>query len=161
MKKLIIISISFLLIVGIFSKTEAQTLSESQTKQIKNQVDSIFQKMVGYAEKLDFKQLSSGVDDAREAGFITNGKYYDRYSSLIEEVKLNANGVRKQDISIKNKKITVLSETVVLMTVSGVSNAFLDDGRELTANFHWSFIYEKTDNLWKVIYSHQSTTRNL
>lgn len=119
----------------------------------------MFQKMLVLAEKLEFNKLSSGVNDTREAGFITNEKYYARYSSLIEDVKTNAQGISKQDISIKEKKITVLSDKIVLMTASGVAKAKLDDGREIAADFHWSFVYEKIDNDWKVIYSHQSTTR--
>lgn len=159
MKKLIIISISFLLTSGFIAQTQGQTLSERQTERIKNQVDSVFQKMVVFAEKLDFNELSSGVNDTHGAGFITNGKYYADYASLIEDVKYNARGISKQDISVKEKKITVLSDKIVLMTVSGVAKANLDDGREIAADFHWSFVYEKIDNYWKVIYSHQSTIR--
>ena len=159
MKKLIILSVSILLSVTFFVKAEGQTLTERQKVQIKNQVDSVFQKMVGYAEKLDFKQLSSGVDDTREAGFITNGKYYDRYSTLIDDVVLNAQGVNKQYIFVKEKKITVLSDSLVLLIASGTAKALLDDGREISGIFQWSFIYEKTGKQWKVIYSHQSSGR--
>lgn len=159
MNKLTIISILFLLSFGFITQTIGQTLSDRQTELIKNQVDSMFQKMLVLAEKLEFNKLSSGVNDTRKAGFITNGKYYARYSSLIEDVKNNAQGISKQDISIKEKKITVLSDKIVLMTASGVAKAKLDDGREIAADFHWSFVYEKIDNDWKVIYSHQSTTR--
>ena len=159
MKQLIIISISFLLSIGFTEQSKGQTLSKRQTELIKNQVDSIFQEMLVFAEKLDFDELSSGVDDTHGAGFITNGKYYSEYSSLIEDVKLNAQGISQQDISIKEKKITVLSKDIVLMTASGVAKANLNDGRELATDFHWSFVYEKIDNKWKVIYSHQSTTR--
>jgi hypothetical protein len=159
MKKLIIISISLLLSFGFITQSEGQTLSKRQTEIIKSQVDSMFQKMVVFAEKLDFNKLSSGVNDKYGAGFITNDKYYASYSSLIEDVKINARGISKQDIFIKEKKITVLSDKIVLMTASGVAKANLDDGREISANFHWSFVYEKMDNDWKVIYSHQSTTR--
>jgi hypothetical protein len=159
MKKLIIISISFVLLVGLSAQSEGQTLSKSQTELIKNEVDSIFQKMVVFAEKLDFNALSSGVDDTHEAGFITNGKYYSDYISLVSDVKLTAQGISRQAISVNEKKITVLSDRIVLMTASGISKAYITDGREITINFHWSFVYEKMDSNWKVIYSHQSTTR--
>lgn len=159
MKKLIIISVSLLLSFGFVGQSAGQTLSKRQKEVIQNQVDSIFQKMVVLAEKLDFNELSSGVNDTRKAGFISNGKYYANYASLIDDVKINARGISQQDISIKEKKITVLSDKIVLMTASGVSKANLDDGREIAVNFHWSFVYEKMNNNWKVIYSHQSTTR--
>ena len=159
MNKLTIISIIFLLSFGFITPTKGQTLSNKQTEQIKNQVDSVFQKMVVMAENLEFNKLSSGVNDTHEAGFISNGKYYARYSALIEDVKNNARGISHQDISVREKKITVLSDKIVLITASGVAKAKLDDGREIAADFQWSFVYEKIDYNWKVIYSHQSTTR--
>jgi hypothetical protein len=159
MNKLIMIFLSFLLTVGSVAKSDGQTLSKKQTEQIKNQVDSVFQEMVVLAEKLDFDKLSPGVDDTHEAGFITNGKYYTRYSDLIDDVKSNAQGISHQDLIIKAKKITVLSDKIVLLTASGVAKARINDGREIAAGFQWSFIYEKLDKHWKVVYSHQSITQ--
>jgi hypothetical protein len=159
MKNLTILSISFLLLFGLITQAEGQTLSNRQTELIKNQVDSMFQKMLVFAERLDFNAISSGVNDKHEAGFITNDKYYARYSSLIEDMKTNTQGIDRQDISIKEKKTTVLSDYIVLLTASGEAKAYLDDGRVITANFHWSFLFEKINENWKVIYSHQSTTR--
>lgn len=159
MKKLTVISIIFLLTFGLITQAEGQTLSNQQTERIKNQVDSMFQKMLVFAEKLDFNVISSGVSDKHAAGFIANDKYYARYSSLIEEMKTNTRGISRQDISIREKKITVLSDKIVLLTASGLAKAILDDGREIAADFHWSFVFEKMDNDWKVIFSHQSTTR--
>lgn len=71
-------------------------------------------------------------------------------------MKLSSQGVNKQDISIKDQKVTVLSDKIALLTVSGVSKANLTDGRVFSSNFHWSFVYEKIANNWKVIHSHQS-----
>ena len=155
MNKLIVISIFSLLAFGL----EGQTISKKQTELIKNQVDSVFQKMVVYAEKLDFEKLSLGVDDTYNTGCISNNKYYSRYASLIEDTKLTALGISKQDISIKEKKITVLSEKIVILTATGTAKSYIDDGREILINFHWSFVYEKIDNNWKVIQSHQSGVR--
>jgi hypothetical protein len=159
MTKPIFISIIFLLSFGFINQSEGQTLSASQSGLIQSQVDSIFLKMVDLAENLEFNKLSSGVNDIHAAGFISNGKYYASYSALIDDVKSFAQGINKQNISIKEKRITVLSDKIVLLTASGTSKAIINDGRELSVDFHWSFIYEKIDNSWKVIYSHQSTTR--
>lgn len=159
MNKLIIISISFLLSFGVINQLEGQSLSKSQTELIKKQVDSVFQEMLAYAEKLDFDKLTLGVNDKHKVGFISNGKYYADYSTLVNDVKLTAKGISYQDISIKDKKITVLSEKVVILTASGLSSAKINDGREIVADFHWSFVYEKTNNNWKVIYSHQSLAK--
>lgn len=159
MNKLIVISILSLLSFGLITKSTAQSISPNQVEFIKNQVDSIFLEMVDSAEKLDFKKLNSGVNDSHVAGFISNGKYYASYSALAEDTKLFGQGISEQNISFKDKKITVLSDKIVLVTASGVSKVDLDDGRELVVNFLWSFLYEKIDNDWKVIYSHQSNAR--
>ena len=159
MNNLIIILISFLFSFGIINHLDGQSLSKSQTELYKKQVDSVFQEMLAYAEKLDFDKLSLGVNDKHKVGFISNGKYYADYSTLINDVKLTAKGISHQDISIKDKKITVLSDKVVILTASGLSSAKINDGREIVADFHWSFVYEKTNNNWKVIYSHQSLAK--
>lgn len=156
MKRLFIILISVLLSFGLSLPAGAQSLTEQKAGLIKNEVDAIFQEMLISAEKLDYDNLSSGVNDTRKAGFIVNGKYYSRYSLLIDDLKLSGQGIDKQDISIKEKNITVLSDKIVLMTVSGVSKATLPDSRIITASFNWSFVFEKVDNSWKVIHSHQS-----
>lgn len=157
MNKLIVISIFCIFSFGFTTKSVSQSFSPDQTELIKSQVDSIFLRMVSSAEKLDFEELNSGVDDIHRAGFISNGKYYASYSVLAEETKSLAQGISGQNISFKKKEITVLSDKIVLVTASGVSKAYLDDGRELVVNFLWSFLYEKIANDWKVIYSHQST----
>lgn len=159
MNKLITISIFCLLSFGFTANSIAQSISPNQTELIKKQVDSIFLDMVNSAEKLDFKKLNSGVDDTQKAGFISNGKYYASYSVLAEETKSLAQGISGQNISFNDKKVTVLSDKIVLVTASGVSKVDLDDGRELVVNILWSFLYEKIDSNWKVIYSHQSSTR--
>ena len=156
MKKTILISVYFLLSFSFISQTAAQNLTTIETVSIKNEVEHIFKKMLTFAEKLDYDALSFGVDDTQKAGFISNKKYYTKYATLIEELKPIVQGVDKQNISITKKKTTVLSNKIVLMTVSGISNANLSDGRKIAANFHWSFVYEKINNQWKVIHSHQS-----
>ena len=107
----------------------------------------------------DFNELSLGVEDKHKAGFISNGNFYADYATLIHEVKLNAKGISHQNINVQQKKITVLSDKMVLMTASGSSMARVTDGREFTSNFHWSFVYEKINSEWKVIYSHQSRAK--
>ncbi len=159
MNKLIVISIFCLLSFGFTSTLAGQSISSNQTELIKSQVDSIFLGMVSSAEKLDFEDLNSGVNDTRRAGFISSGKYYASYSTLAEETKSLARGISEQDISFKDKTITVLSDKMALVTASGVSKVYLEDGRELVVNFQWSFLYEKIDNNWKVIHSHQSSAR--
>ena len=156
MKKATAVPLSFLFSCLILMQATAQNLTEAEEMSIRSEVNRIFNDMLIIAEDLDYDGLSSGVDDRYHAGFIANGNYYAHYSSLIADLKPNAQGVRQQDISVGEKKTTVLSDDIVLMTVSGVSRAELVDGREIKASFHWSFVYKKIDNSWKVVFSHQS-----
>ena len=159
MKKTVFVTIFFAVFLGIIHQVEAQTLSNKKITLIENQIDSIFLSMLDFAERLDYDKISNGVDDKHKAGFITNGNYYSDYSSLIEVVKSSAQGVSNQRIVLNDKKITVLSDRIVLLTTSGTAHAKLNDGNQIKVNFHWSFAFEKIDGEWKVIHSHQSSTR--
>lgn len=120
------------------------------------EVDKVFVQSLKYAESLDYDKISSDVCDKRQAGFMVNGQFYKLYANLITTMKKDAQGIKGQKITIKEKNITALSESLVLLTAHGVAEARLDDGRVFNVGFLWSFVYEKTDKGWKVIHSHQS-----
>ena len=135
----------------------AKDLTTKQKAAIEKEVDTEFQKMVKAAEKLDYNMLALGVDDHLQAGFITNNTYYAQFDTLIKAFEAQAQGVLSQSISFQNKKITVLSDRIVLITANGQSIGTVDSGSTFTVNFFWTFVYEKIDGQWKVIQSHQST----
>jgi len=105
---------------------------------------------------VDYDKISLGVDDRYNAGFIVNNSYYSKYDSMIDILKANLRSGTKQTITIQNKKITVLSKSIVLLTASGNANVDLNNGQTFNVNFLWSIVYEKFNNDWKVIQSHQS-----
>jgi hypothetical protein len=147
------------LFFGITVSLSGQNISAQQKTRIEQQVDSVFHQSIRNAERLDYDQLTRGVDDKYNAGFISNGTYYARYDSLINVIKSRSQGVAKQTINIQKQKITALSERIVLLTASGDTKAELSDGNTFTAKFFWTFVYEKAGNSWKVIQSHQSSVR--
>ncbi|RKD90513.1 nuclear transport factor 2 family protein [Mangrovibacterium diazotrophicum] len=157
MKNRSAILISFFLILSVAIPASAQSLTAPEESTIIREIDANFARMLAYGEKLDYDKLSSGVDDSREAGFITNGNFYAQYATLIANMKTAAKGIDRQVFSIREKKITPLSDRLALMTVSGSATIYLADGRELPVNFLWSFVYEKAGDEWKVIHSHQSS----
>ena len=75
------------------------------------------------------------------------------------EFKSRAQGIDSQTIYLDEKKITVLSEKFAIITASGSSEVFLSNGTSFSGGFNWSFVYEKINNEWKVIHSHQSRRR--
>lgn len=152
---LLICSFSF----GFIGHSTGQNISNQQKTKIELQVDSVFHHMIKFAERLDFDQLSQGVDDKYKAGFISNGMYFAQYDSLINSVKARSQRVTNQSITIRKEKITVLSDSIVLLTAYGDTNAEVNDGNTFTVKFFWSFVYKKTGNDWKVIQSHQSSIR--
>lgn len=147
------------LIIGLIGPSSGQNISNQQKIKIEEQVDSVFHRNIKSAEQLEFDQLSQSVDDRHHAGFIVNGSYYAQYDSLINNVKARSQGIAKQIITIREEKITLLSDRIALLTAYGDAKAEVNDGNTFTSKFFWSFVYEKTGNDWKVIQSHQSNFR--
>lgn len=156
MKKTVTISLICFLILGFHVQSKGQNLTIVQKSKIERQVDSIFSTSVKAAENVDYDKISLGVDDRYNAGFIVNNSYFTRYDSLINILKANLRSGTKQSITIQNKKITVLSDCIVLLTASGDANTALNSGQSFNVKFLWSFVYVKINNDWKVIQSHQS-----
>lgn len=156
MKTTLTFTLVTLLLFGSVEKLIGQNMTTLQKSKIETQVDSIFRTMVKAGEIVDYDKLSLGVDDRHKAGFIVNNSYYKEYNTLIGVLKANQGSITGQSISIQNKKITVLSDRIVLLTASGVSQVDLSTGQSFNINFLWSFVYEKVNNDWKVIQSHQS-----
>ena len=156
MKTLLALFLTCILAVGFTAQICGQTLTANRISEIERQVDSIFLSMVKAAENVDYDKISTGVDDRHNAGFIVNSTYYPKYASMIDILKANLRSGTKQTISIRDKKITVLTENIVLLTASGSSSVDLNNGQSFNVNFLWSFVYQRFNNKWKVIQSHQS-----
>jgi hypothetical protein len=159
MKTTLTIILTGFLLLGIHDQLKAQKLTCQQKSTIEQEVDSVFITMVKAAEDLDYDKISKGVDDRYNAGFIVNGTYYAKYDSLVSVLKGNLRAGTKQRIVLQNKKITALSDRLVLLTASGDADVEPTGGQPFHIRFLWSFVYEKTDNGWKVIQSHQSGVR--
>jgi hypothetical protein len=149
---------AFLFVVFI-EQTNGQNISSQQKTAIEKQVDAVFQQMVKYAENLDYDKLLQGVDDENNAGFIINSSYFTRFDSLVTTLKAMSQGTTKQTIMLQKEKITVLSEKIVLLTAYGTSKIEVSPENVFSIKFYWSFVYEKINNTWKVVQSHQSSSR--
>ena len=156
MKKVFISSLICFSLLGFVNNATGQN---QQKLKIEKQIDSIFHVMIKFADDLAFDKLTKGVDDRYNAGFIANGSYFSKYDSLINSIKIKSLGVTKQSISIQKEKITVLSENIALLTACGETKIDVNNGNSFFVKFYWSFVYEKIDNNWKVIQSHQSSVR--
>ena len=156
MKTIVTAAVFGFLVFGIYGKLNGQNVSGLNSATVEKQVDSIFQSMVKAAEDLNYDKLSEGVSDRYNAGFIINNIFYSRYDSLISTVKANLPAGVKQTISLQKKKITALSDKIVLVTASGDSKVHLNTEQSFEVKFFWSFVYERFNSGWKVIHSHQS-----
>ena len=159
MKKALTIAFACFILSGFIGQINGQNLPDKKKTAIEKQVASIFHEMIKAAENLDYDKLNQGVDDRHNAGFITNGLYFERYDSLHNIMKTRSRGVTRQRIMIQKEKITVLSDNIVLLTASGDAEIDVSSGDSFNVKFFWSFVYEKINNNWKVIYSHQSNNR--
>lgn len=157
-KPLIFLLIAFFF-YGFIEQSWGQNIPDQLKSGIEQQVDSVFHRMIKEAEHLEFDQLSQGVNDKYNAGFIVNGSYFAQYDSLITSVKARSQGISNQSITIRKQKIAVLSDRIVLLSAYGDTKAETKDGNAFSIRFFWSFVYEKTGNAWKVIQSHQSSIR--
>jgi hypothetical protein len=159
MIKTLTISLICLFFFGFIEHAKGQDGSNLKKLKIEKQVDSVFHSMIKSAENLEYDKLSQGVDDKNNAGFIINDSYYAQYDSLIFKLKARSQGLSRQNITILKEKITVLSESIVLVTAYGDAIVEVNTGNIFTLKFYWSFVYDKLDNKWKVIQSHQSSSR--
>ena len=158
MKKALTLFLICFLLLGLNEKSKGQNTTNQQKSVIEKQVDSVFHSMIVAGDNLEYDKLAQGVDDRFQAGFISNNTYYARFDSLITVAKSIQNAT-KQHIMIQKEKITVLSDSIVLLTAIGDTEVDLISGNSVTVKFFWTFVYEKINKNWKVVQSHQSNTR--
>lgn len=159
MKNAITILLICFFLIGNIECSRGQDISNLQKARIEKQVDSVFHSMIKAAENLEYDKLSQGVDDKNHAGFIAGDSYYAYYDSLVNLVKARSQGALRQNIKLLKEKVTVLSESIVIVTASGNAKIELINGSEFNNRFYWTFIYNKINDNWKVIQSHQSSFR--
>ena len=153
MKTVLTLTFLGMLFFGISTVTKGQTIPGNA--KIEQEIDTLFTSLVHAAEILDINKIANSVNDIHKAGFITNGVYYDQFDALIQDLRNRAQGDVKQSITIQKKKIAVISSSIVLLSATGVSEITINGGNPITRNFIWSFVFEKINNQWKVIQSHQ------
>jgi hypothetical protein len=158
MKNYLTTMILCILFSGTIASLKGQSLTDAQKVHIEKEIDSVFTISVKAAESVNYDKISGGVDDRHQAGFITNGRYYADFNSLLQTAKDNAAPGLKQQISFQHKKITVLSNSIALLTATGESKLNTSGG-DVYITFFWTFVYERINGDWKVIQSHQSGNR--
>lgn len=156
MKNLITKTLICFLFIGFIQITHAQTVKEPTNTRIEKEIDTAFLNLIQAFENFDIEKIALTVDDRHKAGFITNGVYYSQFDSLIADIKAKNPGTLKQKITVQKKKITVLAENIALLSAYGDTKIIVDANNAFTFNLFWTFVFEKIDNKWKVILSHQS-----
>jgi hypothetical protein len=157
MTKTLTISLICFFLFGFTEQSNGQSISNQQKSIIEKQIDSVFYSQIKAAENLNYDKLAQGVDDKYKSGFITNDAYFIRFDSLINILKTRSQGPTDQKITIQKKKISVLSNSIVLLTAFGEATINTSSGNSIITRFYWSFVYEKINKNWKVIQSHQSS----
>ena len=145
------------LLICLFNTTKGQTVPFKSNPGIEKEIDAAFLNSIKAAESFDVPKLINDVYDSHRAGFIFNGNYFDDFDDIANILKSREPGSVKQVIIVMKKKITVLAENIALVTASGVASVEVNGGNPFNSNFFWTFVYEKINNEWKVIQSHQSS----
>jgi len=148
------------LIFGVYGYAFTQGLSKDLINKIENEIVHQFDKSIKAGEKLDVAGISENVNDSLKTGFIDNGFYFDSFEELMVGFKSGIQGLEYQEMNIDTKRITVLSESNVLLTAHGDFSAKIVDDRILTGKFAWTFVYSKINGKWKVIHSHMSSPKS-
>lgn len=152
--------LSGLLTFGVCEFSFSQDLSGRLIDKIENEITLTFDKSIKAGEKLDITEISENVNDSLKTGFIDNGIYFKSFDALMVGFKSGIQGLEYQKMNIDTKKITVLSENIALLTAHGTYSAKVIDGRILTGEFAWTFVYSKIKGNWKVIHSHMSNPKS-
>jgi len=145
---------------GVYGFSYSQDLSSTLIKKIENEISLAFDNSIKAGEKLDVTGISECINDSLKTGFIDNGFYFKSFEELMVGFKSGIKGLEYQKFNIDTKKITVLSENSVLLTTHGNFSAKVFDGRMLTGQFAWTFVYSKINGKWKVIHSHMSNPKS-
>jgi hypothetical protein len=144
------------LVSNIYAEEE---LTKEEKAKIINEINTLFENSIKAGEILDIKGITENVDDTLKSGFIDNGIYFSSFEDVMSMFKNRINGLASQKMLIEDKRITILSSNIVLLTTSGNNEAKLSDGRIIKVKFAWSFVYTKINNEWKIIHTHMSNPR--
>ena len=147
------------LFIGINIDSKSQELTSVQKDKISSEINALFEKSIKAGENLDISVITGNVNDTLKTGFIDNGYYFSTFNEVIKGFNKGVKGCKSQKMEIINKKLTILSDKIVLLTAFGNYSATLDDGRILNGKFAWTFVYSKINDTWKVIHSHMSNPR--
>lgn len=158
-RKIYRLMLTGLLIFGVSGFTYAQDLSNDLITKIENEIAQRFDISIKAGEKLDITGISENIDDTLKTGFIDNGFYFKTFEELMIGFNAGIKGLESQEMNVKTKKITVLSEKEALLTAHGSYSAKVVDGRLLTGKFAWTFVYSKMNGNWKVIHTHMSNPK--
>ena len=154
-QKIYSIILTGFLTFGVHGFSYSQDLSSKLIREI----NQLFDKSIKAGEELDVTRISENVNDSLKTGFIDNGFYFKSFEELMVGFKSGIQGLEYQKMNIDTKKITVLSENSVLLTAHGNYSVKVVDGRILTGEFAWTFVYSKIKGEWKVIHSHMSNPK--
>lgn len=134
----------------------SQELSAATIDKIEHEISKLFDQSIEAGEQLDVDKITANINDTLKSGFIDNGYYFKSFEELMVGFKSRIQGLEYQKMTVITKKITVLSQNHVLLTTKGNYTAKVIDGRMLSGNFAWTFVYSKINGKWKVIHSHMS-----
>ena len=156
MKKLLYVVFFGLFFPGFMISVNGQILTGTSNLSIEKEIDAAFLTAIQAAESFDVPRLINCVDDRYRAGFISNEVYFPTFDSLAVIMKARTPASVKQHITIQKKKISVISVNVALVSATGVALIESAGTAPFSINFYWTFVYQKINNEWKVIQSHQS-----
>jgi len=141
---LLIIALLAVLISGCERPVRAK-----EHKAITAEIDGYMTELFNDAEKLQTAALEKYLDDGPVARFYMGAKMY-RKAALIEEIKRAYADFSSQTLVVMEPRAIVVSRNGVVWTAQVSSLAKDKDGVERPNSLSETWLWQKTDELWKV-----------
>jgi len=143
------------LIILMSCQQKSTPLSDAQRTQIADSTRQVVQRIVNYANKLDFTSALSFYSTDADARFVENGTILP-LAALREQYEELAQNLDLLENKIDDWNIVVLSADAVSITLPVHFKIKAKGLPEYNGQYIWSGILQKRNEQWKLVQCHES-----
>lgn len=150
--------ISLLLLVVVFCNACTLRVRQPDPQErelITAEIMALTEQVLAAAERADAQGLFMYHSSGAEFIHINNGERFTR-EELVAYYQNVYSGVERQEISMGDPAISILSKDAVVVASQGRFKTFRKDGSTLSGDIAWTFLWRRDPNGWKLYHAHQS-----
>ena len=132
------------------------TISEMTKSVVTEAAKEVMQKIILYAEKLDYTSVFQYYSNDPEARHVVNGFLYPSVDAMKNDYDKMVPGIEYTQHSVKSWDVIVLSDDAALMTVPVQMKIKTKSSPEFKFDLVWSCVVQKRNDKWLVVQSHES-----